>query len=50
VAQFREIVLGQVVYGGDLVIPEGWDGREWHKRGDDRRLMFEMAVRAALTL
>jgi nucleoside phosphorylase len=50
VAQFREIVFGQVVYGGDLVIPEGWDGREWHKRGDDRRLMFEMAVRAALTL
>ncbi len=50
VAQFREIVFGQVVYGGDLVIPEGWDGREWHKRGDDRRLMFEMAVRAAQVL
>lgn len=50
VAQFREITLGQVVYGGDLVIPEGWDGREWHKRGDDRRLMFEMAVKAVLTL
>ena len=50
VAQFREIVFGQVVYGGDLVIPEGWDGREWHKRGDDRRLMFEMAVKAVLEL
>lgn len=50
VAQFREITLGQVVYGGDLVIPEGWDGREWHKRGDDRRLMFEMAVKAVLNL
>ncbi len=50
VAQFREIVFGQVVYGGDLVIPEGWDGRAWHKRGDDRRLMFEMAVKAVLEL
>ena len=50
VAQFREIVLGQVVYGGDLVVPEGWDGREWHKRGDDRRLMFEMAVKAVMEL
>ncbi|MBA4384884.1 MAG: purine-nucleoside phosphorylase [Anaerolinea sp.] len=50
VAQFREVTLGQVVYGGDLVIPEGWDGREWHKRGDDRRLMFEMAVKAVLNL
>lgn len=50
VAQFREIVLGQVVYGGDLVIPEGWDGRGWHKRKDDRKLMFEMAVKAAVLL
>ena len=50
VAQFREVVLGQVVYGGDLVIPEGWDGRGWHKRKDDRKLMFDMAVKAALLL
>jgi uridine phosphorylase len=50
VAQFREIPLGQLVYGGDLVIPEGWDGREWHKRGDDRRLMFDLAVKAVLKL
>lgn len=50
VAQFREITLGQVVYGGDLVIPEGWDGRDWHKRGADRLLMFEMAVKAVMSL
>ncbi|KAF0110202.1 MAG: Purine or other phosphorylase family 1 [Chloroflexi bacterium] len=50
VAKFREIILGQVVYGGDLVVPEGWDGRDWHKRGEDRRLMFDMAVKAALLL
>jgi uridine phosphorylase len=50
VARFREVVLGQVVYGGDLVIPDGWDGRNWHQRGEDRRLMLDMAVRAALLL
>jgi len=48
VAQFREIKLGQVVYGGDLVHPDGWDGRTWHKRGDDRQLMFDLAVKAVM--
>jgi hypothetical protein len=42
------VELGQLVYGGDLVIPDGWDGREWHKRTDDRRLMFDLAVKALL--
>ncbi len=50
VAKFREVEVGQLVYGGDLVIPDGWDGRDWHKRTDDRRLMFDMAVRAVLKL
>ena len=50
VAKFREVVLGQLVYGGDLVVPDGWDGREWHKRTDDRRLMFDLAVKAVLQL
>ena len=31
VAQYREVVLGHVVYGGNLVIPEGWDCRGWCK-------------------
>ena len=46
VAQFREVVLGQVVYSGDLVM----DCRGWHKRKDDRKLMIEMAVKAVLLL
>ena len=33
VAQFREVMLGEVVYGGDLVVPEGWDRRDWFRRG-----------------
>jgi uridine phosphorylase len=50
VAEFRRVILGQIVYGGDLVVPEGWDGREWHKRGDDRSLLFWLAVQACLKL
>ena len=50
VAQFREIILGQVVYAGDLVIPEGWDGRDWLSRKDQRRLLFDLSVKAARLL
>jgi len=50
VAEFRGVELGQLVYGGDLVVPEGWDGRAWHRRNDDRRLIFDLAVDALLEL
>ena len=30
VAQFRQVELGQIVYAGDLVIPDGWDNRGWN--------------------
>lgn len=50
VAQFRGIDFGQVVYGGDLVVPEGWDDRDWNNRGDDRLLLFRLAVDACLRL
>jgi uridine phosphorylase len=50
VAQFRAVTFGQVVYGGDLVVPEGWDQRNWHKRGDDRQRLFWLAVDACLKL
>lgn len=50
VAQFRGVVFGQVVYGGDLVMPEGWDYRAWNHRTDDRRLLFEIALEAGSRL
>ncbi len=50
VSEFRQVLFAQIVYGGDLVVPEGWDLRGWHKRQDDRKLMFDLAVKAALTL
>ncbi|HBF40975.1 MAG TPA: hypothetical protein DDW19_04150 [Anaerolineaceae bacterium] len=50
VAKFRQITLGQVVYGGDLVTPEGWDGREWASRTDARQTLFDLSVQAARLL
>jgi hypothetical protein len=38
------------MYGGDLVHPDGWDLRGWSGRGNSRRLMFELAVKAVLKL
>jgi hypothetical protein len=43
-------MLGEVVYGGDLVVPEGWDHRDWTKRNDERKLLFDLAVKAARLL
>ena len=49
-AQFRKILFAQIVYGGDLVVPEGWDSRGWNHRRDDRRLLFDLAVSAVRKL
>jgi purine-nucleoside phosphorylase len=50
VARFRGVPLGQVLYGGDLVIPEGWDEREWYRRGSDRERLFWLTVEAVRRL
>lgn len=50
VAEFRKVTLGQVVYGGDLVVPEGWDEREWNLRSSDREMLFWLSVEASSLL
>jgi uridine phosphorylase len=50
VAQFRGVSFGQIVYGGDLVVPEGWDSRGWISRVEARRLLFEIAVDAVFRM
>ncbi len=50
VAQFRGVEFGQMVYGGDLVVPDGWDGRAWNSRADIRRSLLELAVEACQRL
>lgn len=50
VAEFRNVEFGQIVYGGDLVHPDGWDKRAWHSKTDVREQLFWLAVEACLEL
>lgn len=50
VAEFRKVNFGQVVYAGDLVVPEGWDRRGWNDRRDIRERLFWLSADAALEL
>ncbi len=50
VAEFRKIIFGQLLYGGDLVKPEGWDGRQWNNRTSPRRLLYELAIESVRKL
>ena len=50
VAQFREITLGQVLYGGDNLSGDEWDHRSWQSRRDVRENLFWLAAEACLRL
>ena len=50
VAQFRRVVLGQMLYGGDDVSGEEWDARRWYTRGSARESLFWLAAEACLLL
>jgi uridine phosphorylase len=51
VAQFREVTLGHILYGGDDVSGETeWDHRDWHTQFDVRKRLFWLAAEACLEL
>lgn len=51
VAQFRNITLGQILYGGDDVSGESdWDHRDWYRQFDVREKLFWLAAEACLKL
>jgi uridine phosphorylase len=50
VSHFRSIKMGQILYGGDLVVPEGWDHRGWNGRSGSREMLFWLAVEAVQKL
>ncbi len=50
VAQHRQVILGQVVYGGDDLSGEVWDNREWQKHEEVRERLFWLAAEACLGL
>jgi len=50
VAQFRDVVLGQVLYGGDDLSGDEWDHRGWQSRRHVRENLFWLATEACLRL
>ncbi|HEX2618895.1 MAG TPA: phosphorylase, partial [Phototrophicaceae bacterium] len=50
IAQFREVIFGQMLYGGDDVSGETWDHRGWHQDASSREKLFWLAVEAVLRL
>lgn len=50
VAQFRNVVFGQALYGGDDLSGVEWNNREWQSRTDIRESLFWLCADACLTL
>ena len=46
VARFRQVEFAQILYGGDIVVHEGWDNRDWNSRTAIREQLFWLAVEA----
>lgn len=50
VAQFRNALFGQVLYGGDDLSGVEWSNRGWQSRGDVRENLFWLCAEACLRL
>jgi uridine phosphorylase len=50
VAQFRDVIFGQVLYGGDDLSGANWDNRGWQSRKEIRESLFWLCADACLTL
>ena len=50
VAQFREVIFGQLLYGGDDLGAEEWDGRNWMAQSSTREKLFWLAAEAVRKL
>jgi uridine phosphorylase len=50
VAQFRNVLFGQALYGGDDLSGTEWDHRHWQSRSDIRESLFWLCADACLAL
>ena len=50
VARFRDVLLGQVLYGGDDLSGTSWDNRAWRSKKEIRESLFWLCAEACLTL
>ena len=50
VAQYRDVIFGQVLYAGDDLSGTEWDNRDWQSRSDIREKLFWLCADAVLSL
>ncbi len=50
VARFRNVKLGQILYGGDDLSGVVWDNRKWHNRAEIRENLVEISTRICASL
>ncbi len=50
VSKFRNVFLGQILYGGDDLSGVEWDDRDWNSRGDIRYNLVELCLSIATEL
>lgn len=50
VSQFRNVFLGQILYGGDDLSGIEWSDREWNSREEVRRNLVELCLRISAAL
>lgn len=50
VAKFRNVVLGQILFGGDDLSGAEWDSRSWQTREDIRKNLVEISMDVCLEL
>jgi hypothetical protein len=50
VAQFRDVLFGQVLYGGDDLSGAEWDNRGWQSRSEVRESLFWLSADACLSI
>ncbi len=50
VAEFRNVIFGQILYSGDDLSGEAWDRRDWHLREDIRETVLKLSLDCCLAL
>jgi uridine phosphorylase len=50
VAQFRDVIFGQVLYGGDDLSGSEWNNRAWQSRDEIREYLFWLCADACLAI
>jgi len=50
VAEFRNVQFGQILYGGDDVTADQWDGRAWQEQSSTREKLFWLATETVCAL